>query len=351
MQRRAFLKVVGGTAGGLAAAAQADAEKPGAPEKTEPKLPRRELGRTGQKVSIVGFPGLALIHGDQEAANAGIRKAFERGVNYFDVAPAYGNGDAETKMGVGLQGIDRSRIFLACKTNKRDKQGAREELERSLVRLKTSYFDLFQLHHLRSPAEVKQALGPGGALETLLEAKKEGRVKFLGFSAHTTKGALEALRGFRFDTVMFPISFVEYFLLGFGQPVLELAAEQGAGVLAIKTLSRGGWASDVPRTRQWWYRSMEEPREVGLALRFTLSQKGVAAAIPPSFLDLLDKTITAGETYTPITEAEVAELRTLAKSCRSIFENEEKAVATSMRRRGMIPPGCPHQGGEEDALA
>ncbi|MHC4544103.1 MAG: aldo/keto reductase, partial [Planctomycetota bacterium] len=104
-----------------------------------------------------GFPGLALVHYDQDRCNAGLHDAFKRGVNYFDVAPAYGNGEAEIKMGIGLQGIDRSRIFLACKTKKRDKEGARKELERSLERLKTDYFDLYQLHHLRWPKEVKQA--------------------------------------------------------------------------------------------------------------------------------------------------------------------------------------------------
>jgi predicted aldo/keto reductase-like oxidoreductase len=346
MQRRSFLKVVGGAAGGLAAAPAVVTTAP-EPGKKDTALPRRELGKTGQRISVVGFPGLALIQGDQEAGTAGLRKAFERGVNYFDVAPAYGNGDAEVKMGIGLQGIERSRIFLACKTNKRDKQGAREELERSLARLKTSYFDLYQLHHLRTPAEVAQALGPGGAIETLIEARKEGKVKHLGFSAHTTKGALAALRGFRFDTVMFPINFVEYFLLGFGQPVLELAGEQGMGVLAMKALSRGAWPENAPRARQWWYRSMEEPREISLAVRFALAQKGVAAAIPPSFLDLLDKSVTAAEAYTPITDAEVAELRALAGKSLSLFDKEEKAVASNTPRRGPIHRGCPHEHGHE----
>ena len=97
------------------------------------------------------------------------------------------------------------------------------------------------LHHIVTPAQVKQALGPGGALETLLEARQEGKVKALGFSAHTTKGALAALKGFRFDTVMFPINFVEFFERGTGQAVLDLAKAQGAAVLAIKPLSRGAW--------------------------------------------------------------------------------------------------------------
>ncbi|MHC4556301.1 MAG: aldo/keto reductase, partial [Planctomycetota bacterium] len=299
MKRRSFLKVVGGVAAGSALELQPLLRA----EQTDSKikqdkvagLPRRVLGRTGEKLSIVGFPGLALSHYDQDRCNAGIRDAFERGVNYYDVAPAYGrDGDCEKKMGIGLQSIDRDRIFLACKTKMRDKEGARRELERSLDRLKTDRFDLYQLHHIRTPEEVKKALGPGGAMETILKAKEQGKIRYIGFSAHTTKGALEAMKGFRFDTVMFPINFVEYFKLGFGKPVLELAKEQGAAVLAIKPMSKGPWPEGVERTRKWWYRATETQEETNIAMRFTLSQKPVVAGIPPSFLDLLDKAIEAG---------------------------------------------------------
>ncbi|MHC4692452.1 MAG: aldo/keto reductase, partial [Planctomycetota bacterium] len=301
------------------------------------------LGRTGQKVSIVGFPGLALVHYEQDRCNAGLHDAFKRGVNYFDVAPAYGNGDAEIKMGIGLQGIDRSRIFLACKTKKRDKEGARLELERSLERLKTDYFDLYQLHHLRRPDEVKQALGPNGAMETILKAKEQGKIKYLGFSAHTTKGALEAMKGFRFDTVMFPINFVEFFKMDFGKPVLELANQQGAAVLAIKPMSTGTWPKDAERTRKWWYRTTETQEEVNLAMRFTLSQKPVAAGIPPSFLDLLDKAIEAGRSYRPIIKTETQKLQKMTETCGSVFRREEDQVAHGDLIHEPVYPDSPHE--------
>src|SRR5207302_7576249 len=146
----------------------------------------------------------------------------------------------------------RSQYFLACKTKKRDREGARLELERSLKRLKTDYLDLYQLHHLVQPSAVKQALGPDGAMETILKAREEGKIKYIGFSAHTTKGALEALNGFKFDTIMFPINFVEYYTRGFGKDVLAKANEQGAGVLAIKPLSWGTWPKEGTRNREWW---------------------------------------------------------------------------------------------------
>lgn len=345
MKRRTFIKVVGGVAGGCALGVPTvpAQEKPKpAPAPAPGGLPRRPLGRTGLEVSIVGFPGLCLAHYDQARCTDGLHEAFDRGVSYFDVAPAYGNGDCEIKMGLGLQGLDRSRYVLACKTKMRDREGARQELERSLKRLKTDHFDLYQMHHLVRPEEVKQALGPGGALETFLKAREEGKVRHLGFSAHTTRAALEALRGFRFDTVMFPINFVEFFTKGFGREVLELAREQGAAVLAIKTMSRGTWPKGVQPTRKWWYRSVEDALEVRLAWRWTLSQPGVAAGFSPAFLDLLDKAILAGREFRPITEEETAELKRIAQAAGdSIFKREEAMVAQRLPHLPPAEPGCP----------
>jgi aryl-alcohol dehydrogenase-like predicted oxidoreductase len=346
MERRTFLKTVGGATGGLAlgvdprssgAAAEAEVERVAG-------LPRRVLGRTGQKLSVVGFPGLALIHHDQPRCTESVRAALDRGVNYFDVAPAYGKGQCETRLGISLEGIDRGRYFLACKTKQRDRAGAREELERSLKLLKTDHFDLYQLHNLSRGESAEQILGAGGALETLLKAKEEGKIKYLGFSAHTSKAALAALRGFRFDTVMFPINFVELLKFGWGQEVLNLAQQQGVAVLAIKSLSRGLWPKDMEQTRKWWYRTMEDQAEVDLAVRFTLSQPGVVAAIPASFLDLLDKTIEAAKTFRPITPAEVDRLREIAAASESVFQREEAVAHWQHAPRGRLFAGCPHEG-------
>ncbi len=344
MERRSFLKAVGGVTGSLALGVQPALSADKSSVEKVAGLPRRVLGRTGEKVSIVGFPGLALTHYEQSRCNEGIIDAFEKGVNYYDVAPAYGrDGDCEKKMGIGLQYLDRDKIFLACKTKMRDKDGALMELERSLKRLKTDRFDLYQLHHIRSPEEVKRALGPGGAMETILKAKEQGKIRYIGFSAHTTKGALEAMNGFKFDTVMFPINFVEMFKRGFGKAVLDLASEQGAAVLAIKTMSKGPWPQGVERTRRWWYRSTETQDETNAAIRYTLSQKQVVAGIPPSFLDLLDLAIEAGKTYQPITDAEIKKLKETAQSCLTYFQKEEERVARgdSLHNHDSLPECCP----------
>ena len=209
----------------------------------------------------------------------------------------------------------------------RDKDGCREELERSLQRLKTDYFDLYQMHHLVKPEDVKTSLGPGGALEMMLQAKKEGKIRAIGFSAHTTKAALAALRGFAFDTVMFPINYVEYYTRGFGKEVLALAKEKGAAVLSIKTINSGAWPKGAERTRKWWYRSLEQQDDINLAYRWTLSLPGVVAGFPPSWMDLQEKAIEAGIAWRPATEADAKKLEAMAKDCGSIFKREEDLVA------------------------
>jgi predicted aldo/keto reductase-like oxidoreductase len=340
MERREFLKVAGAAAGSCALTSTVLATASVGDQTAE--LPRRVLGRTGEKVSTVVFPGLAMIQQEQDECTAAIHRIFERGVNYFDVAPAYGNGTAEVRMGIALQGLDRSRLFLACKTKMRDKDGARQELERSLQRLKTDHFDLYQMHHIRTPEEVQRAFGPGGAIETFLKAKDEGKVRYLGFSAHTTKGALEALKAYAFDTAMFPISFSEYFQYGFGKAVMEEAARRGTAVIGMKALYGGARARGIELTHEWWYRTVEKDDEVALAIRFTLSQPGVIAAVPPSFIDLTDKAITAAQAYQPITEAELATLRQMSVGRGSVFQDEENRVNAGQPLRALLHQDCLH---------
>lgn len=333
MKRRSFLKVAGGGVASFAAGVL-----PALRAASASGIPRRPLGRTGLDVPIIGFPGLGLIHDDQATCTELIRAAVDAGVNYLDNAPAYGKGDSEIKMGIGLEGIPRDSYFLACKTKMRDAAGCTEELNRSLERLKTDHFDLYQLHCLMTADEVHQALGPGGAMEVILKAKEQGKIRHIGFSAHTTAAALAAMKAFRFDTVMFPISYVEYFKIGFGKEVLALAAEQGAATLAIKPLAGGAWAPDAKRTRKWWYRPIDDPTEASMALRFTLSQPSVASGIPPAWPDIFKNAIGIARDYRPITPEETSRLETMAAAGFSVFEKHQKTA-----RYGENPSGC-HEG-------
>jgi predicted aldo/keto reductase-like oxidoreductase len=327
MERRSFLKTVGGAVGAGALNAGMP-EESGAQEQAD-GLPQRVLGRTGSKISIVGFPGLSLTHDDdgQDKWTEALQSAFEKGVNYFDNAPAYGRGKCETRMGIGMQGIDRDKYFLSCKTKMRDKDGARKEMENSLKELKTDHFDLYQMHCLIKPQEVHQAFGKDGCMETIFKAKEEGMVKHIGFSAHTTVAALEALKHYSFDTVMFPINFVEYYTFNFGKAVLDMAEKQGAAVLAIKPMCGGDWPDKNNRARSWWYKPLEDDSQIDLALRFTLSMKPVVAGIPPAFLDLAAKAIETARTYKPITDIETEKVRRLAAASLSVFRSRQEAAA------------------------
>lgn len=327
MKRRSFLRVVGGAAGASTFGIEkllADFRATDDVVSRVAGLPRRLLGRTQREVSIIGFPGLALMRTDPAAAKQAVKDAFDRGVNYYDNAPAYGkDGECEIKMGPALAGLERSKIFLACKTKARDAAGAQKELDRSLERHQTAYFDLYQMHHLVTLDDVHRALGPGGAVETFRKARESGKIRGIGFSAHSTKAALAALRLFDFDTAMFPISFAEYYLRDFGKAVLDLAAERGTAVVAIKPMCLGAWLPGVPKTREWWYRTTETPEEIAVALRFSLSLKGVVAGIPPSFIDLVEKAVTAARDLQPATAQDREQLREFAKKCQSLFLRED----------------------------
>ncbi|MBN2182650.1 MAG: aldo/keto reductase [Sedimentisphaerales bacterium] len=344
MKRRTFLKAVGGAAGSyylgsqkLFAAALTNSEK----KTTE--MPKRTLGKTGHKISIIGFPGLLLAKQSQDEDTKALHDAYEQGINYFDVAPTYNKGRSEISMGIGLQGIDRSKIFISCKTQMRDADGARTELERSLTRLKTDYFDLYQMHCITRPEEVERALGPGGAMETFLKAKEEGKVRYFGFSAHTSKGAIAALKGFKFDTVMFPINFIDFFQMDFGKTILELAKERGMGVIAIKGMYGGAWPQGAQRTRDNWYNALEKDEEINMAMRFTLSQEPVTTAMPPGFLDLFYKAIPVGKSYSKITEPEIQKLREIAKSVPSVFRRMEERLASGRASHEPLYADSPHQ--------
>lgn len=324
MRRREFLKKAGCLATVLSVAGIWCHKEATCSDDFSPGLPRRRLGRTDLQVSIVAFPGLALTRYSQQEANQEVQAVLDEGINHFDVAPAY--GDAEVKLGIALQGIPRDRYILSCKTRRRDAAGAQQELEHSLLRLKTDYFDLYQLHSLRRLEEVEQAFGPGGAMEAILKAKEEGKVRYLGFSAHTVEAALAAMHRFDFDSVMFPINFIEIYRIGFGLQVLEMARNKGIGVIAIKPIAAGAWLPGEARKRPHWYPSLEEEDEIELAVKYTLSLAPVANVIPTSFFDLCHKCIQAARRYRPIRSEEVQRLQQIAEKRLSLFAGEELAL-------------------------
>ncbi len=284
-------------------------------------LPHRPLGRTGEELSIIGLGGVALTDETPETAGIIVREAIDHGINYFDVAPSYGN--AEDRLGPALEPY-RKGVFLACKTMRRDKAGAAEELHRSLKKLRTDHFDLYQLHALSKTEEVEQAFSPDGAMETFVQARKDGKVRFLGFSAHSAEAALLAIRKFDFDTVLFPVNFVCFLKGNFGPQVISAAKDKKMGILAIKALARQPWPDDSER-RDWpkcWYQPILDPEEAALSLRFTLSQP-VTAAVPPGDKRLFRKGLELAHGFTPLRAEEEERVRQVATGLKPLFSTEQ----------------------------
>lgn len=280
-------------------------------------MERRPLGKTNENLSIVGFGGIVVTGVDQTEANRYVAEAIDRGINYFDVAPSY--GDAEDRLGPALEPY-RSQVFLACKTGKRTKKEAAEELRNSLKRLRTDHFDLYQFHALSTKEEMEQVFGPEGALEAFLEARDQGLIRYIGFSSHSVETALELLDRFPFDSILFPINYVLYYKAGFGPQVVEKAVQKEVGRLALKTMAKTHWAEGEERGYpKCWYHPITDPREASMALRFTLSQP-ITAAIPPGDIRLFRLAMEVAENFTPITQEEVEELKAMAQNLKPIFE-------------------------------
>ena len=210
-------------------------------------LPTRPLGRTGLEVSILGLGGHHVaVSGSEANARRLVEAALEEGINFFDTAESYGGGASERWLGKALAGVRKS-VILMTKTyapTERSAESARRHLEESLSRLRTDYLDLWQLHSVQNADDVDRAFGPGGSMEFIQEAKRQGTVRFIGVTGHATpaahRRALEYWdRGIRFDVMQMPVNPLDYHQQSFTREVLPLLVERGIGVIAMKTSADG----------------------------------------------------------------------------------------------------------------
>ena len=242
-------------------------------------MERRILGKTGFSVSILTFGGIVVDGMEAAEASQIVAEAVDRGINYFDVAPSYGN--AQYVLGPALQ-PHRKQVYLACKTNARGAAESRAELEESLRALKTDYFDNYQLHGLDDPAEIEQVFGPGGAMETLLWAKEQGYARNIGFTCHQDAAALEIMARGEFSTMLFPVNFAYREAQSGSVAAIEAARQRGLGVIAIKGLAHRQWRDGEERAYpKCWYRPIyDDPELARMALNYTLTQD-IDTAVPP----------------------------------------------------------------------
>lgn len=202
-------------------------------------IQKRRLGKTEAEVSIMGLGGEGVLRSycEEKAAYALINTAIDLGINYFESANAY--SDSESYYGGALK-ERRGEIFLASKSQARDKAGALEHLEQTLRRMKTDHLDLWQMHDVRSEAELEAIFAPGGAIEAFVEAKEKGLVRFIGVTGHHEPSIIRrCLETFDFDTVLIPVNPAEPAYKCFIDEVVPVASAKDVGVVGMKVFLRG----------------------------------------------------------------------------------------------------------------
>lgn len=241
------------------------------------------LGRTGYKVSLITYGGIVSMDESQAASDCFVAEAIDRGINYFDVAPSY--GDAEARLGPSLAPY-RQDVYLACKTLMRDFKGAEAEFERSLKLLKTDYFDNYQLHSVTTVDDVAQIFAPGGAMELLVKLKDKGLVRKLGVTAHNETAALACLDQYPFDTVMFPFNWMLDEGQGIGRRLKERAKKDNIGLLGLKALILRAWNDEDERKasvypKSWCLPIAADDRALRIAACRKALTLGPDTLIPP----------------------------------------------------------------------
>jgi len=209
-------------------------------------MPMRTLGRTGEKVSLVGIGGYHLgMAADEQTAIAIIRRAIDHGVTFLDNCWDYHDGESERRMGKALLDGYRDKVFLMTKIDGQVKDVAARQLDESLRRLQTDHVDLLQFHEVIRPGDPSRIYGPGGAIEAAVQARKEGKVRFIGFTGHKDPDIHASMiqraseSEFVLDTVQMPLNVMDSHFRSFEKKVLPLAAANNLGVIGMKPFGAG----------------------------------------------------------------------------------------------------------------
>jgi len=294
MRRRTF---VGAALSGLAV--------PRAAKPRSGDIPKRILGRTGEKLTIIGEGGARFHLVPFEEAKAVVRRAYDLGINYFDMARSYFDGHAEEVYGAVVPAF-RKEIFLTTKSGQRTRKDAEAELETSLKTLRTDYVDLWQMHGVNKIEDVEKIFAPGGAIEAFEAAKKAGKCRYIGYTnCRDPEVHVEMLRhAERFDTALMPLhvadtSFSESPKMSFEKTALPAAKERGVGIFGIKIFGN----AFLLRTFS-----------VGDCLRYSLSLPVTALALGFSTIGQLEDDVRVAQNFRPLGDEEMNVLRARAAS-------------------------------------
>jgi len=264
----------------------------------------RIFGKTGAKITFITMGGCGLGYVDQDKADKAVKLAMDHGINMIDVAPTYGN--AEVRLNPWIEKY-RNKFFLSEKTLKRKKNGAWRQLNKSLEKLGTSYFDLYQFHAVSSMEELEEILGENGAMEAFREAKEAGLIKNIGITAHDDVRVLQKAIELSddIDTILLPVylsALVNPNPVNDFKRILEITREKNIGVTAIKAISRGRWQGDA--NYNTWYEPLDNQELIDQAVWFTLSQEGVTTYSLPCDVRLWPLVLDAATRYEKLSDKE-----------------------------------------------
>jgi aryl-alcohol dehydrogenase-like predicted oxidoreductase len=272
---------------------------------THDTIPRRVLGHTGEKVSMIGLGGFHI--GSQRDAQESIRiirAAVDGGINFLDNCWDYNDGESEKRMGMALRDGYRKKVFLMTKIDGRTKKSAADQIDQSLQRLQTDHIDLVQFHEVIRMEDPERIFAEG-AMDAVQEAKKAGKIRYIGFTGHKDPAihlymlAIARRHHFKFDTVQMPLNVMDAHFRSFGKQVVPELVKEGIGVLGMKPLASGAaLKSGAVTPVECWHYALSLPTSVVIT---GLDQ-----------MKYLDEALEAVRTFKPLDETKIAAL--LAKT-------------------------------------
>ncbi len=250
----------------------------------------RPFGNTGEEFPILSFGGEQIVdekNCTEEEAIRIVNSAIDRGIRYFDTAWAYYKGQAEMRLGKVVKNR-RSEMWIATKTTDTTRDGALRQLEESLKRLQTSYVDEWRLHNVWDYKRLDQFTAKGGALEAAIQAREEGKVRYISISSHSDPQILvEALNRFPFDSALIALSGLDHFILSFAEEFLPVANEKGIATVGMKVLGAGSLKHEIERS-----------------LRYAFSLPVSTVIVGMETMEQLDQNLSIAEEFTPMSDEE-----------------------------------------------
>jgi predicted aldo/keto reductase-like oxidoreductase len=315
--RREFLEM------GVAATLAAGAGEVAWAADTKSEVPRRTLGRTGEKVSMVGLGGYHIgSQSDEQESIRIVRTALDSGINFLDNCWDYNGGESEVRMGKALRDGYRQRAFLMTKIDGRTKKAAAKQIEESLRRLQTDHIDLLQFHEIIRMEDPDRVFAAGGGMEAAVEAKKAGKIRYIGFTGHKSPDIhlkmLETADAhqFHFDSVQMPLNVMDAHYNSFGKKVLPVLVKKGIGVLGMKPMGAG----IILRSKT------VEPVE---CLHYAMSLPTSVVITGCDSVTLVEQAVGAAKTFKPMSETQVAALLAKTKDAAQNGEFEGYKTTTN----------------------